>query len=377
MKIAWFGYTNLADPSQHATNMRLLLRALAGRGHQVRAMSSDLFSHVARADTKRALARLGFSPTEQTAEILERHADAIHELVLPVSDSLMKLLTQGDVSGLIETMLESMTAFGPDIVLVSAPSQISDKIALMTNRLNVPVIVCSDGAGQGADHAQLVFSAGKDMQPSSLSTLMLPTLVEAKPLRKRKGRYITYVDPTWDNGAMLYFQVIQHVNSILAGQKTLIVQTQGQIEGIEKDTGWKIRTKKNLDVIQHPWFDFDYLSTTKVLLMPHLSAGSGKVLALEAASLGIPVLASNLAPYDDVFSETGSALPVSDQLKRDPVNGVTSADIVPWALALSSLLTDDEFYQTQSDAMAELAARHSVMAVLPEVEQWLMTKVSR
>lgn len=105
------------------------------------------------------------------------------------------------------------------------------------------------------------------------------------------------------------------------------------------------------------------LSRTRVLLMPSLWEESFGLMAVEAMLRGIPVLASKIGGLPEAKLGTDFLLPVrpiqrfGERLNENvlPLPIVPEQDTGPWSDSLQRLLSDREFYETQSRAARSAA----------------------
>ncbi len=364
MRIAYFGLHALHDPSQHARNMRILLAGLADRGHDVLSVTTTTFSFVPDRDMTRAVRRLGFRSGSDHLQFERRHT-SFHEILLRI-DGLRNPREAVDRAN------ELGAAFGPDLLIMSTsargPDGRPEYIAI-----DAPVIHAGETWDRaiGSDAPELVFVTGRACNEMQENRLELPPLMDEVSQGNEKRPYVTFVAPTWDNGAALFFQAAHHISEVLPTQKFLVVQREGQIEQLEKETGLPLSQLRRLDVLLHPWFNFDYLDATRVLVMPAMTSGTDLRVTLEALARGIPVLGSTVAPLGDLLAPLGAALDLSQHQLANPHLPASSSDVVPWTLALAALLTDEDLYAEHSVAARDISVAMQSGDPIAMAEAWL------
>lgn len=364
MRIAHFGLRALSDPSQHAQNMRMLLEGLADRGHDILSVATTAFSFVPEHDVARAAKRLGFETSSDRLE-LSRQQKTHREVLLRIDG-------MRNPRAVIARANDLGAAFGPDLLIVSAEAGVLNEL-LRNVATDAPIILAGESwdRADGHDKPELVFVTGRDCDDTHQNRLELPPLLEKVSNSNETRPYVTFVEPTWENGAALFFQAIHHLSEVLPTQKFLVVQREGQMEQLESETGLPLSQVRRLDVLQHPWFDFNYLDATRVLVVPAMTSGTDLRVTLEALARGIPVLGSSVPPLGDLLAPTGATLDLSQHRLSNPHLPATSADVMPWTLALATLLTDDDFYSTQSAFARDIAAAMGSGDPIDGTEAWL------
>src|SRR6185503_3147909 len=84
---------------------------------------------------------------------------------------------------------------------------------------------------------------------------------------------------------------------------------------------------------------------TRILLMPSLWHESGGRAAIEALSLGIPVISTNRGGLPETLGNAAIMLPVGQSLIENPKLIPDAAEAMPWLEALTKLITDQQFYE--------------------------------
>jgi amino acid adenylation domain-containing protein len=123
----------------------------------------------------------------------------------------------------------------------------------------------------------------------------------------------------------------------------------------------------------------DILARTRVLVMPSLWEESFGLTAVEAMLRGIPVLASDIGGLPEAKLGTDFLLPVrpiecfGERLNENmlPLPVVPEQDIRPWSDALSLLLSERKFYESQSAAARRAALKFVSSLSLDPLENLL------
>ena len=367
------------DTSTHSGNILALLEALAKRGHTVSTITGGIFTHVSPPDLLLALERLDFVASQKDSSLFERmdttgfHRIQLNEGLASGGQNQIDLVT------LVNKLLTLIHNENPDIVLYSTDSPDSHSLLTAFSSVFDRMVLCEDANirienVQPTKVRKIVFGPADNIQGDNSDTMYLPHLLPTKPKRNMGSnrQKITFVGPSPENGFGPFLHLYQNMHAALPHQRFFIVQNAGEIEKLDAQNDLSLRELRKLELLVHPWFDFDFLETSSALVIFNPD-GRGQVrLVLEAMARGVPVFASNVPVFADLLGDAGNLFtsPLIDT-KAGPVT-----TILPWTLALSELATDEEFREVQSETMQKIAAGRSAAAIVDRTEGWLENQTS-
>ncbi|HWC98902.1 MAG TPA: thioesterase domain-containing protein [Candidatus Sulfopaludibacter sp.] len=345
---------------------RLLLEALAGRGHQCRVVAR--ISEFGEQQEARYL-----------ADLAERHTTAVAEA------GVVRLQRKGvDVHVVTNANLRAHVSsqigvFGPDVILASTddPAQLLLDVAL---RSAIPVVYLvratlavpfgpdcaflSEAKTQRLRAAAAVVGVSQYVADYVVRWSGIPAVhVPISLLEPQEGAtaspdpdgFVTLVNPCAVKGISIFLALADAFPQI----PFAAVPTWGTTE--EDRAALVARPNVSLltpvDRIDH------LLARTRVLLAPSLWAEARSRIILEAMLRGVPVMAAQVGGIPEAKMGVPYLLPVNPIIRYEtrvdaqmvPVAQVPPQDIGPWKQALAKLLTDRAHYDEISRASRKAA----------------------
>jgi surfactin synthase thioesterase subunit/glycosyltransferase involved in cell wall biosynthesis len=336
---------------------RLLLEALAARGHACRAVARiSVFGEQGHAEFLQALAARGVTPlsTADGVVTFRRAGVDVHvvtggnlrahfaaqaeefapDVILASTDDPAQLLLPGALSSPKARVIYLARAtlalpFGPDCAF---PSEAK------TERLRA----CDAVVGVSRYVADYIRQhAGIDAVHVPIS-LMEPEVWPS--LGRFDNRYVTFVNPCEVKGLAIFLALAD------AFPQTAFAAVPTW--GTTRQDRAALEARSNVKLLA-PFDDINgLLSLTRVLLVPSLWAEARSRIVLEAMLRGVPVMAANTGGIPEAMMGVPYLLPVRPiekyQKRLDeqmvPVAEVPAQDIGPWREALTRLLTDATHY---------------------------------
>ena len=358
---------------------RLLLEALAARGHECRVVARiAVFGDAGHTQYLESLAARGVTPQSSGggAVVFERAGVEVH------------VVTKGNLRAYFAAQAE---AFAPGVILVSTddPAQLLLEAALGNATARVVYLAratlalpfgpdcafpsqakteriraCDAVAGVSqyvADYIRKYAGIDAVHVPISLMEPRQPEKPEPKEPQPEKpepedwpilGRFdnefVTFVNPCAVKGIAIFLALAD------AFPETAFAAVPTW--GTNQQDLAMLKARPNVRLLA-PVDDINLLlARTRVLLAPSLWAEARSRIVLEALLRGVPVLAADVGGIPEAMMGVPYLLPVCPivkyQMRLDeqmvPVADVPAQDIAPWREALARLLSDGAHYQEVS-----------------------------
>ncbi len=337
---------------------RLLVEALAARGHECRVVARiGVFGDAEHTQYLEALAARGVTPQSSANGVVLFERAGVQ----------VQVVTNGNLRAHFAAQAE---AFAPDVILVSTddPAQLLLAFALRDAKARVVYLAratlalpfgpdcafpsqakteriraCDAVVGvsqYGADYIRKF--AGIDAVHVPIS-LMEP---EDWPLLGRfENEFVTFVNPCAVKGIAVFLALAD------AFPETAFAAVPTW--GTNQQDRAALQARPNVRLLA-PVDDINLLlARTRVLLVPSLWAEARSRMILEALLRGVPVMAANVGGISEAMMGVPYLLPVRPiehyQMRLDeqmvPVAEVPAQEIAPWRQSLARLLTDRPHYQ--------------------------------
>ncbi|HTM49045.1 MAG TPA: alpha/beta fold hydrolase [Bryobacteraceae bacterium] len=340
---------------------RLLMEALAARGHETRvAARIERFGTAPHEEYLKQLSTRGVRPETALPEVrFTLHGVDIRTLT---ADAHFRAFFAAHVQ-----------AFDPDVILTSTddPAQMLLDIALRAPRARVVHLVRAtiavpfgpDSSGPNtrrADHLRQVdgivgvseYVARYVRQWGGVDAVHVPiSLFESGEYPDVGGfdnPFVTLANPCAVKGIALFLA--------LAGRMPSVSFAAAPTWGTNAEDLAALREHPNITVLEPVDEIGDLLRRTRVLLVPSLWAEARSRIVVEAMAHGVPVIASNVGGIPEAKLGVPYLLPVNPitrykhavDEKMVPVAEVPPQDAGPWQAALEELLGDEDWYRRLS-----------------------------
>ncbi len=352
---------------------RLLMEALAARGHQVRVIARvENFGQADYEKLVQQLALRGF-----TAEV---DADGAVRLEL-AGVAVRTLATTPHLRAYFSRQIED---FDPDIIITSTddPGQLLFDLAVRTPRARVVYLVRAtiavpfgpDSSMVNATKAEYLGRADKIVgvsnyvanyvrQWTGLPAIHVPiSLLGATSfpeLGSFRNPYVVMVNPCLVKG----IDIFTGLADALPQYRFAAVPTWGATANDLAELG----RRSNITLLPPEDNIDDILKLTKVVLVPSVWAEARSRIVLEAMACGIPVIASDVGGLHEAHLGVPYLLRVNAVTHYKPsldgnmvpVAEVPEQDIGPWREALHRLMSDEEHFNEISAASREAALNYA------------------
>ncbi len=351
---------------------RLLLEALAARGHECRVVARiSVFGESGHAQYLEDLAMRGVTPQSSSdgVVIFERAGVQVH------------VVTNGNLRAHFAAQSDT---FVPDVILASTddPAQLLLEVALRNAKARVVYLAratlavpfgpdcafpseaktariraCDAVVGVSQYVADYIRKyAGIDAVHVPIS-LMEPE--DWPQLGRFENEFVTFVNPCAVKGIAIFLA--------LAGAFPETQFAAVPTWGTNQQDREALLARPNVRLLA-PVDDINLLlARTRVLLVPSLWAEARSRIVLEALLRGVPVLAANVGGIPEAMMGVPYLLPVRPIEKYEtrldeqmvPVAQVPEQDIAPWREALACLLTDPAHYERVSHQSRRAALEYA------------------
>jgi surfactin synthase thioesterase subunit/glycosyltransferase involved in cell wall biosynthesis len=364
---------------------RLLMEALAGRGHQCCVVAR--LGGFSEDEHERLLANLARRSVPVSSPgpdvVMFRH----HEVEVHV------VLHPRETPALLAARIET---FAPDAILTSTddPAQLLLETALKAagprvvylarTTLDVPFGPdCAYPSSAKTDVLRRVDGAVGVSQYvaeylrrwGGLDAVHVPiSLLEPgpfPPLGRFDNEFVTLVNPCAVKGISILLALAERMPAV----RFAAIPTWGA----NREDILALRRRPNITVLS-PVDDIDrILARTRVLLVPSLWAEARSRIIPEAMLRAVPVLAANVGGIPEAMLGVDYLLPVQPIVRylpelddrRVPVAEVPEQDIGPWQAALERLVTDARHYEQLSRLSREKALDYAAGLTVEPFEAYL------
>ena len=360
------GHNSTYYPSQGGGDKsnRLLMEALADRGHGVRVVTrTEQFGDAHHATFVEGLRQRG---VEQDDGRFTLKGVDVHTLTRDPN--------------LRGYFVRQIAEFDPDVILLSTddPGQLLLEAALEAPRARVVYLVRAtialpfgpDSSAQSAVKTARLRSVDRIVGVSEyvaryvrefggIDAVHVPiSLMEggaAEKLGHFENRYVTMINPCAVKGISIFLGLADAMPEV----QFAAVPSWGTTEADLAE----LRVRPNVTLLERVDNIDDILKLTRVLLAPSVWAEARARVVPEAMSRGVPVIASNIGGIPEAKMGVDYLLPVNPITRYEPALDskmvpkalVPAQDIEPWRAALTALVTDRALYEENARQSREVA----------------------
>ena len=351
---------------------RLLMEALAARGHEVRVIARiERFGPEPQDAFLRELASRDITP-EIAAPDVRLQLNGVDVRTLTLDPHLRAFFSR------------HIAEFDPDVIITSTddPAQILLDIAIASARARVVYLVRAtiaapfgpDSSAPNAQRAEMLrrcdavvgvseYVARYMSRWGGIDAIHLPISLlepgEYPNLGSFDNAFVTMVNPCAVKGIAIFLELARRMPAV----RFAAVPTWGTNAA---DLA-ALREIPNITILQSVDDIDDLLRQTRILLVPSIWAEARSRIVVEAMARGVPVIASDIGGIPEAKLGVPYLVPVNPIVrykpavdeKMAPVPEVPEQDIAPWQAALDRLLTDREHYARLSQASRAAALEYA------------------
>lgn len=371
---------------------RLLMEALATRGHQVVAVARiETFGPAQEAAFQQQLTARGVITQQPTdgAVIFNHNGVTVH--------------TVTSNTNLRSYFASRIDEFNPDVIITSTddPAQLLYDAALKASRAHIMYLIRATIAVPFGPHSAFPSAPRTDALRQAdgvvgvsesvahyarlwagLDAIHVPiSLLESGIAFPDRGdfsnEFITMVNPCAVKGIDIFTGLAE----ALPDRQFAAVPTWGTSE-----EDWaKLRSLPNLTILK-PVDNIDHLlKRTRVMIVPSIWAEARSRIVVEAMAHGIPVMASKIGGLPEAKMGIPYLLPIHPitryrtQIDANmvPIADVPPQDLTPWTAALTRLTSDPDHYAEISRASRAAALQYASNLTCERFEKRLEEMVAR
>jgi glycosyltransferase involved in cell wall biosynthesis len=390
MKVLFCSANCAIDASSGAAiTIRTLLRLLSEQGVESRSLTGSTFDQPGSQSASQNLRAIGAHPVDPEAEggLWElTDAGATHH-VMPTRVPKRLHLRQPDEDTLLTTALRFIDDWRPDVVLTYGAGRFEKSFVDHARRRGILTVFYlanpsykSAASFSGID---LVFSdtvATRDLyrerlglEPYAIGKFVDPPRIIDGATR----RYITFVNPAPEKGVTLFYRIAELAGQVVPELQFLVVESRATLRDAEIRSKMPFSRMPNITTVGLQKNMSEVFSVTRVLIQPSLWHESGARSAIEAMSMGIPIVATDRGGIPEVLGKAGIVIPPPPPLVKTHwlIPPLTSA--IPWVEALRQLTEDADFYQEHRQYSLQSYARHAPAARVAAIIDRLQAEIAR
>ena len=185
------------------------------------------------------------------------------------------------------------------------------------------------------------FAADYHGEALGIDCTVLPNLIDRERIMadQIEPRFVTFVNPSPEKGVWPFARIAEELGRRRPDIPLLVVEGRGNEETLAA-CGLDLRVHGNVFLMAHTADPRRFWSKTRVCLLPSLWWENQPLVAVEALSNGIPVIASDRGGLPETLGDAGIVLPLPDRLTPATRTLPTAEEVAPWVEAIVRLWDD-------------------------------------
>jgi hypothetical protein len=222
------------------------------------------------------------------------------------------------------------------------------------------------------------FSGDYYRETLNLDCVILPNLVDPKRCRsdRQSRKYVTLVNPAFTKGVYFAARIMERLGRLRPDISFLVVESRGTEQTLA-GCGLDLSQYRNVSLMNNTPNPLDFWEVTKICLMPSLWMESEGMVASEAMTNGLPVVASDRGALPETLSGAGLVLSIPGKYTAATRDLPTSEEVAPWCDAIVRLWDDEGFYDSRSSASLSAAKRWDYDDVLTKYDMFFRDLLPR
>jgi len=356
-----------ADPSSGAAwATRDILELLAARGVDCRVVSTGVLDYERETPLDPVLDALGV-PARPAAGACEFALGGVRVAVVRTASSRVERSSDPVESRAFLALAErALDDFRPRVLLTYGGHPANLALMARARRRGVPVVFHLHNFAYG--DRRCFADASAVLVPSEYSrryyarrlgldcaAVPLPVVPARAVAPAREPRYLTFVNPHPDKGAVVFARIAAELYARRPDIPLLVVEgraTADGLAGVRLDLS-ELRNLHRLPNLSSPRAIY---RVTRALLAPSLFRESFGRVAAEALCNGVPVLASDRGALPETLGDAGFVFTVPERCTPTGDAVPTAREVAPW-VATVERLWDDPGFEAAHRARALAEAR--------------------
>lgn len=367
LRIAFISANSVLDPSSGAAiSIRTLLRLLSAAGATTRSLTASIYDRSPLASNIENMRAVGAVPTDPDAPFADlwraTDGDVLHEII-PVPKLARLAQSKPDERRMTGFALAMIENFRPHVILTYGGGHFEkEMVALARERGIVTAFYLANPGYQNRSTFENIDQVFTDTETTrdlyverlGLSPYAIGKFVDRPSVEElHTGSRVTFVNPTPEKGVTLFYRIAQLAAQTAPQIRFQVVESRGTLQAAEKRAGIPFSALPNIERVGLQRDMAEVFSKTKVLLQPSLWHESGARAAIEAMSLGIPILATDRGGIPEVVGDAGILITPSASLVADHWFVPPITEAVPWVEVLRELFFNEAFFAAQSQRALE------------------------
>lgn len=386
MRILFVAMSSLVDPSSGAAiSVRTMMRMLAARGHEVASISAGCFDRGHRATAAEMLRWCKFAETPGKAAWTFQDGPVRHN-ALPGTSHKRSDRMKEDQDTLKHHAQDIFDAFRPDAVIGYGSTPFDQHMRSYARQSGAKTVFYlanpSYQDGHVFEEIDLILTdteatAALYRDRLGLNCVVIGKFIEqvAVPRPARANRHVTFVNPCNEKGVTLFYRIAEMMAQTLPSVRFLVVESRATLRNCEEKTGIPFSQMRNIRRLGLQSDMRDVFAMSNVVMMPSLWHESGSRLAVEALSLGIPLVCSDHGGFPNIVGDGGIRIEVPKPLRDNNALIPPPSVAVPWVSAIARLWTDEDFWAEQHAAALTQWENHNPQERVSAVETYLQDLV--
>ncbi len=372
MRVMFSAANCLVDPSSGAAiSIRTIFRLLQRRGVVCKSLTGSIFDRVQSTDNVENLRRAGATPLDPAAPLTRpwRFEEAgVEHFIVPMARNARMLQTRADEERLFDEAQRMLADFRPDILISYGAGLFERSLVRAAQAQGVGTVFYLANPGYrnlssfaGID--QVVFDTESTralyldrlgLDGVAIGKFIEPPVLPADAPRDR----VLFVNPSPEKGVTLFYRIAELAAEIVPDLRFLVVESRATLATAEQRTGMPFSRMANIERVGLQSDMGAVFARTRILLQPSLWHESGARSAVEALSLGIPVVATDRGGIPEVLGEAGILIPPPQPMIQNHWLIPAKLAALDWVEALRLLTEEADFYDEHVELARTAWQRH-------------------
>ena len=258
----------------------------------------------------------------------------------------------------------------PGLIWTYGGDSVSVAIQHLAKHLGIPVLFYLHNFGYHDDSpfravdcvaVPSEFSRAYYRKILGLNCVVLPYVIDPKRVKcGEQGagsgalKYVTFINPQTTKGLFVFARIVTELAQRRPDIPLLVIEGRSSATW-RKETGIDLAALPNITIRPSTPDPRAFYAVSKLLLMPSLWFESFGLVAAEAMTNGIPVLASNRGALPETIGDAGFLFDIPPRFTPDSLEMPEAEEVAPWVETIIRLWDDAAEYDRASCAARERA----------------------